>query len=188
MRATGQITSIMHDWKKGDVAMIRLEDADRQKLAELANMERISIELKPYRAKRSLNANSYFHALCDQLAKAQNPPMTPARMKNELIARYGQKEIIDEVPVVIKTNLPIEVMLENETLHTWPAKGGDQNTTYYYVFRGSSTYDTKEMSVLIDGTIEECKLYGIDTKTDRELEEMLERWGHGKDTKEPTGR
>lgn len=188
MRATGQITSIMHDWKKGDVAMIRLEDADRQKLAELADMERISIELKPYRAKRSRNANDYFHVLCRQLAQAQNPPVTEDYMKNVLISRYGQPEYIDDVPVVIKTNIPPEIMLENESLHTWPAKGGDQNTTFYRVYRGSSEYDTKEMSVLIDGTVEECKLYGIDTKTDRELEEMLERWGHGKDTKEPAGR
>jgi len=182
MRATGQITSIMHDWKKGDVAMIRLEDADRQALSDLADLERVTVEIKPYRQKRSLNANSYFHALCDQLAHAQNPPMSPARMKNMLIARYGQKEIIDDEPVVIKTNLPIDVMLENEDLHTWPVKGGDQNTTFFYVFRGSHTYDTKEMSVLIDGTVEECKLYGIDTKTDRELEAMLERWGHGEKT------
>lgn len=183
MRATGHINSIMRDVSKGIIALIRLDDVSVEALTEVANHDRLTVEIKPWRAKRSLNANNYFHALVDQLAKAQNPPMTPARMKNELIARYGQKEIIDDAPVVIKTNLPIEVMLENETLHTWPAKGGDQNTTYFYVYRGSSTYDTKEMSVLIDGTVEECKLYGIDTATDKELVAMLERWGKRENSK-----
>ena len=40
-----------------------------------------------------------------------------------------------------------------------------------------STYDTKEMSVLIDGTVADAKELGIDTITPAELQEMKERWG-----------
>ena len=45
------------------------------------------------------------------------------------------------------------------------------------VMRGSHTYDTKEMSELIKGTVEEAKELGIETATPQEIKEMEERWG-----------
>lgn len=44
-------------------------------------------------------------------------------------------------------------------------------------FFGSHTYDTKEMSRLIDGIVSEAKELGIDTRTPEELSLMLEEWG-----------
>lgn len=184
MKTIGKIISMMRDFASAKyVVTVRLEDANPDALNELMNVERLSVEIKPYRASRSLNANNYFHALCDQLARAQNPPVTSDFMKNLLISRYGQRAYKEDgTPLVIKANIPVEVMLESKEWHTWPAKGGDDDTTFYYVFRGSHTYDTKEMAVLIDGTIEDCKLYGIDTKTDREVFELLERWERDKNS------
>lgn len=43
--------------------------------------------------------------------------------------------------------------------------------------RGSHTYDTKEMSELIKGTVQEAKALGIETATPQEIKEMEERWG-----------
>ncbi len=37
--------------------------------------------------------------------------------------------------------------------------------THYRIYRGSHTYDTKEMSIFISGIVEECKEQGIDTDT-----------------------
>ena len=47
---------------------------------------------------------------------------------------------------------------------------------YYKVFRGSSTYDTKEMSILVDGVVSECQEQGIETLPPAELEKMLKMW------------
>lgn len=44
----------------------------------------------------------------------------------------------------------------------------------YLMLRGSHTYDTKEMSVLINGLVEECKEQGIETLTPDELRRMME--------------
>lgn len=41
------------------------------------------------------------------------------------------------------------------------------------MLRGSSTYDTAEMSTLINGLVEECKDLGIETMTPQELERMM---------------
>ena len=43
----------------------------------------------------------------------------------------------------------------------------------YTVLAGSSTYDTKEMSELINGLVSECKEQGIETLTPDELARMM---------------
>jgi archaellum component FlaG (FlaF/FlaG flagellin family) len=47
------------------------------------------------------------------------------------------------------------------------------------VFFGSSTFDTKSMSVFIDGIVSECKELGIETLPPDELERMKAAWNCG---------
>jgi hypothetical protein len=51
------------------------------------------------------------------------------------------------------------------------------DATFYKIYRGSHTYDTKEMSLLIDGTVADAKELGIETATPDEIRQMKERWG-----------
>ena len=53
------------------------------------------------------------------------------------------------------------------------AMEGHQLQVYY----GSSTFDTKEMSVLLDGVVSECEAIGISTLTPNEIERMKQEWG-----------
>ena len=46
-------------------------------------------------------------------------------------------------------------------------------TINYY---GSSTYDSKEMSLLLEEIVHQAKELGIDTITDREKEELISKW------------
>ena len=43
-------------------------------------------------------------------------------------------------------------------------------------YYGSSTYNTKRMSRLIDMIVENCKEQGIETLTPQQLDAMKERW------------
>lgn len=45
------------------------------------------------------------------------------------------------------------------------------------VWYGSSTYDTEQMSRLIDAVVEDCKAVGIETMTPAELDALVSRWG-----------
>ena len=68
--------------------------------------------------------------------------------------------------------------LEAETFHIKPTTEvniGVDGTTYrtYKMLRGSSTYDTKEMSRLIEGLVAECKDQGIDTLPPDEFNRMM---------------
>ena len=44
----------------------------------------------------------------------------------------------------------------------------------YIMLRGSSAYNTKEMSRLINGIVSECKEMGIETLPPNELKRMME--------------
>ena len=47
---------------------------------------------------------------------------------------------------------------------------------YYRVYKGSSEYDTHEMSVFIDGVIQECQDVGIETLPPHEISLLKEEW------------
>lgn len=134
----------------------------------------LDISFDKHREKRSLDANNYFHVLCDQLRQKLNIPMTEC--KNHLIASYGQVEYIGDKQAIIKTNIEPQQMMQQEYLHTWCIKTED-GAYWYRVYRGSHTYNTAEMAKLIDGTVQECKAQGIETATPEEIRQMNERWG-----------
>ena len=88
--------------------------------------------------------------------------------------------IDDTTQAVIKTNVPVSEMLELEEPHCFPCGTKTENgveLTFYKLYRGSHTYDTREMSILIDGTVDECKEQGIETMTPLELEHLKAMWG-----------
>ena len=47
---------------------------------------------------------------------------------------------------------------------------------WYIVYKGSSEYNTYEMSVLLNGVVEECKNLNIETKTQQEIISLLDNW------------
>lgn len=133
------------------------------------------IDIKQHREKRSLNANAYFHVLVDKLSKALT--ISFAACKNELITSYGVIDYISEgEPWIYKTNAPPEFMREREEVHGKFIKQGDDGAFWYRMYKGSHTYDTKEFSQLLEGTIQECQAVGIETITPQELERMLKEW------------
>lgn len=153
---------------KGICGLTVMFELDRD--IEFPEGEIVDIEIKKHREKRSLNANAYFHVLVDKLRTKLRISFTEC--KNDLITSYGQIEYIDGQQVVIKTNIPSEQMRKSEVLHCLCVKATKEEDTdvyFYRVYRGSHTYDSREMAQLIDGAIEECKLQGIETMTPDEL-------------------
>ena len=180
MDFTGNIRDLFR--ALGGKTVVSLElDGDPGEIERLRE-KKLRIELKEWREKRSLDANAYFHVLCDKLRLrlSRENPMSMARCKNHLIASYGQVMYLDTgEPLVYKTNAPPDFCLELETPHLQLVRTDWENgkAVYFYrMYRGSHTYDTKEMSRLIDGTIAECKEQGIETMTPEAIERMLGAW------------
>ena len=136
----------------------------------------LQITLNPWREKRSKSANAYFHVLSDKLADAMR--MSKPKMKNYLLFHYGQKvRDKDGSLVVIKTNADEEELISRSDLHLWYLKDSHDGTPMYVLLEHSSLYNTLEMSILIDGTVLECRNCGIEVLPPDEIERMKQSWG-----------
>lgn len=126
-------------------------------------------ELKRYRQKRSISANNYAWRLMDKLADK-------LRTTKEEIYRH----IIDQVGVFeeIKVSSPEAGQRFKRIWHSnglgWLTKTIDDTTILAYY--GSSTYDTKQMSRLIDFLQAECVNQGIEIRPSWEVEAMMKEW------------
>lgn len=133
-------------------------------------------ELKEYREKRSLDANSYLWILCQKIAEAVRN-ITKEEVYQDAVKRVGQFEF-----------LPIREDAVETFVHRWSGKGlgwfveilddskllGYKKVIAYY---GSSVYDTREMSVLLDDVVSTAKEIGVETATPEELARMKEEYG-----------
>ena len=66
----------------------------------------------------------------------------------------------------------MEHLPETHTCNDW-----DNGYTNVMFYQGSSVYDTKQMSILIDGLVADAKELGIETMTPDELERIKTAWG-----------
>lgn len=136
----------------------------------------LSIVVKKIRGKRSLSANAYFHVLVGKIAEKLH--ISKARAKNELLGRYGQRELTESGQMIISVRSDID-LLEREDIHCVPigyGKVNDTEFTHWVIIRPSHEYNTHEMSALIDGTVEDAKELGIPTMTPSEIEHMKAIW------------
>lgn len=122
MECKGNITAIAQDFEtKGILVTLSLTEVSVQELQAFKAMDELAVSIKKYRKKRSLDANAYFHLLVGKLADKLR--ISKIRCKNIMIGRYGQVDYIDNQPVMIKTQIPVSDMLEQENLHCLPCGG-----------------------------------------------------------------
>jgi hypothetical protein len=158
-----------HKW------VVQLELDEAPTVYDQTKKDILDICIKKYRKDRSLNANNYFHKLCSMIAQSQG--LSLIEVKNQMISDYGQYDE-DMKDIIMKDSIDWRKL---EKLHLQPTSATrimDNGELYrvYLVMRGSHTYDTKEMSVLIDGTVQEAKQLGIETLPDKEIERLKSIW------------
>ncbi len=161
--------------EQGKAEIILSTDQNRIDISKhkeiIAKGKELAVEIKQYRHRRSLDANAYMWVLLAKMAEVLKSS------KDELylimLERYGVF-----THIVVKPNMVDKVKREWRTVRelgevTVNGKTGIQLQCFF----GSSTYDTKEMSVLIDGVVQECKELGIETLGDQELSLLKSEWG-----------
>jgi len=138
------------------------------KVEKLTDKEGVkSVEIKQKRKSRSLNANAYFWTICNKIAIILGS--TDEEVYERMLCDYGTKEYVVAVPearpILLKAYKIVEVVSS--------VKIKNKQGTQFRLIRGSSTYDTKEMSVLINGVVQEAKALNIETLTPNEIESMM---------------
>ena len=133
------------------------------------------IIIKEHRKKRSLNANAYAWELMSRLAESQG-------IEKEEVYRHHIRAL------GVFRQVEINEAAEETLIHSWGLHGtgwiaervdytqrkGFVLVNLYY---GSSTYNTKQMSRLIDNIVQDCEAVGIPTKTPNEIAKLKALWG-----------
>lgn len=161
----------------GDWLCIRTKSA-RKTLDELTPGKLYDVEIKQHRERRSLDANAYAWVLMDKLAEKTGIPKTEV-YRNYIREIGGNSETVCVVEAAVKK---LRTGWEHNGLG-WqtdiqPSKiSGCVNVILYY---GSSTYDSAQMSRLIDMIVYDCKFQGIETMPPDKLAALMEGWECGR--------
>lgn len=133
------------------------------------------LTIKEHREKRSLDANAYAWVLIGLIADALRIP--PNEVYRQAILNISCN--YEVIPVREEAVSKFKEVWQKQGIG-WPIFDmgkskipGYRNLRAYY---GSSVYDTRQMSQLIENLIQDCKALGIETKSEEELASLMEAW------------
>lgn len=173
MRFTGRLKKPIIDYLTGRLTILFEPCEDfRQTYEELKDCEKLSLEIKKYREHRSLDANAYAWVLMSKIATVLRS--SKEEVYEEMLRRYGHlyEDDGEYITITVKSTVPVEKIDGH-----WLRIKDNGKYTGYAMIKGSSEYDTAEMSSFIDGIVSECKELGIETMTPDQIEEMKQKCG-----------
>lgn len=144
---------------------------------KIKDCKKLQIKAVQYREKRSLDANAYAWALISKIATVVKSDKDA--IYELMLQKYGHP-YFDENGVSAKISVLSNIDLSKLRIHTkFIGNGcvGGKEFAHYMLIKGSSEYDTKEMSDFIDGIVSDAKELEIETLPPDELNRMKEQWG-----------
>ena len=178
MKSAVKSIDIYYDmYGKPEVRVI-LQGADPDKAAKCKDLlqkgKTLDVEIKRHHNRRSLDANSYAWVVISKIADTLKSSKEEVYI--EMLTRYGQRE--PQLVSVVEEGVPaIRRATQNHCTIVGESELNGKEFVHLAILRGSSTYSTKEMSILIDGIVSDAKDLGIETIPEEELKSLKESWG-----------
>lgn len=149
---------------------LRVKDVNQAKefIQNMKDKLHIAI-LKVFRKKRSLDSNAYAWKLITEIANVLRASKDEVYL--QMLKRYGQSDLIS-----VKSCIDVKPYFKYYDEAGKSTLNGTE-FTHYRVYKGSSEFDSREMAILIDGIVSECKELHIETLPPEELNSMKEAWG-----------
>lgn len=134
----------------------------------------VDVSIKKHRERRSIDANAYAWVLMDKLAAAVGRPKMD-------IYKDAVLEVGGNTDIVCVQDRAVDKLRESWSKNgagwlteTMPSKiEGCTNVILYY---GSSSFDTAQMSRMIDNLVQDCTAVGIETMPPYKLAALVEAW------------
>lgn len=177
---TGRVLDLSIGFNRKQRLTLEIDIDFRENFNQLQGTE-LSIDIKKQRKRRSLNANNYCWALLEKLAAVLRTDKEAVYV--EMLRRYGAGESYlddngNECKAVfsLREDIPPQLVCRYHQVIGSSELNG-QTFIHYRALKGSSQYDTKEMSVFLDGIVSECQEVGIPTDTPEQLARYKDAWG-----------
>ena len=169
----GKLSGFTYNRDGSQNITVTVTDNFAQEYEELKDND-VSVEIKKFFKKRSLDASAYAWTIIDKIAEK-----TGERKKD--VYRHAIREIGGVSTIICVRDIAADSLCRGWEEHgtgwmTEKTKSkipGCTNVTLWY---GSSVYDTKQMSALIDSLIQDAEALGIPTITEKEKEQLIGRW------------
>ena len=165
-------------------AMLQLTAACRpyQLAGELAELSEalskgkaLRLDLSVWRQRRSLSANAYLWVLCQRIAEKMGNGLSKEDVYRQQVHQVGCFEAV-EIRKEAWPSLQQHWQRQGLGYQVELVDEGQETVTALCYF-GSSVYDSKEMSLLLEAVIQECRNLGIETRPEEEIQAMLGEWG-----------
>jgi hypothetical protein len=172
MDFTGNIAGITKDWTTGQAQVVITVNEPSAIESLLAfKDEKLSVKITKHKQKRSLDANALLWVCLGQIAAALRTDKWNVYL--QMLKRYGKYTYICVKPSVVEAVK--QQWRECEELGEIDING--QKAIQMLCYFGSSTYNTQEFSVLLDGVISEMKEMELETPTSEDMRRAMEQWG-----------
>lgn len=131
-------------------------------------------EIRPAKKKRSIDANAYAWALINLIAEAVKlPPRDVYKQALENIPNICQIICMKSAAAQDMERLWLKDHI-GRRVQTQPSQIPGCTTMFLYF--GSSDFDSRQMSMLIDNLIQDAHTLGIETRPQEEINALLEAW------------
>lgn len=163
MKAKGRITGIQVPFRSKRPVVSFEVQAEPEALEKYMDID-LDISFSRHRNRRSIDANAFLWACLREIARAINSDTWSIYLY--MLERYGKFTHILVKPEAVEHVR--QVWRETKIV------GEKDGMIQMLCFFGSSTYDTKEFSQLLDGVISEMKGMHLETPPDEEMKQLLE--------------
>lgn len=172
METTGRLKDIKKNVITNKYEVTFEVDDNIENAQELADQNKLlRIKATAFRQSRSLNANAMLWGLISIIS--DNTKQSKDNVYLELLRRYGKYEHVCVKEEAVASLRTIWRLVEE----LGPVQINNTQAVCCLCFYGSSTYDTKEMSKLIEGTISEIKEMGLQNPyCSADMQRALAEW------------
>lgn len=163
MKAKGRITGIQMPFRSKRPVVSFEVQAEPEALEKYMDID-LDINFSRHRNRRSIDANAFLWACLGEIARAISSDTWSIYLY--MLERYGKFTHILVKPEAVEQVR--QVWRETKIV------GEKDGMIQMLCFFGSSTYNTKEFSQLLDGVVSEMKEMHLETPPDEEMKRLLE--------------
>jgi hypothetical protein len=173
METTGRLISAVPDYVSGKWHItFEIDTKPVNDINLLKGLEKLSIIVDKFREKRSRDANGLLWHCLSKIGQSMTPPVDKWDVYLDMLKSYGQfTDILVRADAVEATR---KQWRETEEIDRFEIDGDEYVQLLAYF--GSSTFNTKDFSVLLEGVIQEMKQTGLDAPTTKEMQRAIEMW------------
>lgn len=170
IESKARLVDISKDWESGKFRLTFELDSFLPNMVDAIKDVCLRLSVKRWKEKRSIDANNLFWHCIGEIAAELRADKWEIYLL--MLKRYGKFTYI-----CVKPNVVEAVKAQwREVEEIGEIEINGEKAIQLLCYFGSSTYNTKEFSVLLDGTLSEMKELGIPTPSDETIERSMIEW------------